>query len=461
MNLLPATGDADASTRLIAAVDRKRSGGPLEPDHIERLVADFVAGRIPDYQMAAWLATVACRGMSIAETAALTRAYVDSGERLDLSGIDRTVLDKHSTGGVGDNVSLVVVPIVAACGVAIGKVSGRGLGHAGGTIDKLESISGLRLDLGAAGMHRLLREVGMVIASQSEDLVPGDRATYALRDVTGTVESIPLIAASIISKKVAVGAGGLLLDVKTGAGALITDHALSIRLAETMVDLARTFGLPCWAVLTDMSQPLGYAVGNALEVKEALEVLRGARIPGLSELCRVLSRLMLRMADPGLTDAAADQRVSHVLDSGAAHERFLRWAGAQGADVRVLAQPELLPTAPHRKIVIADRPGWVEAVDPRAIGGAAVRVGAGRLVHGAPLDHAAGVTLRRRVGDRVGIGDPLAEVHYTNGDAATAVALTYSAFTIGAQPPAVRPMVHQLFTPPEPSTHESRLPEGQ
>jgi pyrimidine-nucleoside phosphorylase len=435
----------EASARLLAAISRKRSGSPMEAPQIEALIADFIAGRVPDYQLAAWLATIACQGMSLEETAALTRAYVTGGERLDFSGIGCPVLDKHSTGGVGDNVSLVVVPVVAACGVAVAKMSGRGLGYAGGTLDKLESIRGLRLRLGSAEMYRLLREVGMVITGQNPQLAPGDHATYALRDVTGTVESIPLIAASIISKKVAVGADGLLLDVKTGAGALIPEKTMAIQLASTMVRLAASFGLGCRAVLSDMSQPLGYAVGNALEVKEALLALRGEEIPGLSELCRVLSRLMLQSADPSLTDTAADERISDVLDSGAAHEQFLRWAVAQGADVRLLEEPSLLPTAPHREIIAADQPGWIQTVDPRSIGTAALRVGAGRLVQDAPLDHAAGVVLRRRVGDLVSAGEALAEVHYTGGDAATAIALTRSAFTIGTQPPAPVPVVHEIF----------------
>jgi pyrimidine-nucleoside phosphorylase len=435
----------EASARLLAAIAQKRSGRPMEAAQIEALIADFIVGRVPDYQMAAWLATVACQGMSLEETAALTRAYVAGGERLDFGGIGRPVVDKHSTGGVGDNVSLVVVPVVAACGVAVAKMSGRGLGYAGGTLDKLESVSGLRLRLGPAEVYRLLREVGMVITGQNAQLAPGDHATYALRDVTGTVESIPLIAASIISKKVAVGADGLLLDVKTGAGALIPDKTMAIQLASTMVRLAGSFGLRCRAVLSDMSQPLGYAVGNALEVKEALLALRGAEIPGLSELCRVLSRLMLQSAEPGLTDAAADDRISRVLDSGAAHEQFLRWAAGQGADVRLLEEPSLLPTALYQEIVTADRPGWVRTVDPRSIGTAALRVGAGRLVQDALLDQAAGVVLRRRVGDWVNAGDSLAEVHYTGGDAATAIALTRSAFTIGPEPPVLSPVVHEIF----------------
>jgi len=438
----------DASAHLIEAITQKRAGQPLRHRQIARLIDDFVAGRLPDYQMSAWLATVACQGMTLAETTALTGAYVDSGVRLRLGGQDRPIVDKHSTGGVGDKVSLVVVPMVAACGVAVAKMSGRGLGHAGGTVDKLESIPGLRVDLSADAVRRILRDIGMVITGQSDDLAPGDRATYRLRDVTGTVDSIPLIAASVISKKLAFGADGLLLDVKVGAGALTPDHATALRLAETMVEVAYSFGMPCRAVLTDMSQPLGFAVGNSLEVKEALAVLAGEHVPGLSGLCRMLARVMLQLADPNLNDDTADRRLADTLDSGAAYDQFLRWATAQGAESDVLAQPALLPTAACVATIAADRPGWVTAVDPRAIGHAALRVGAGRLVQGTPLDHAAGVLLRRRVGDYVERGDPLAEVHHSGGvDAATAIASTRSAFTIGAERPTAPPMVHQVLSP--------------
>jgi len=435
----------DASAHVLGTIARKRAGELLPARDIKRLIEDFVAGRVPDYQMSAWLATVACIGMEIEETEALTRAYVAGGMSVDLGGVGKRVIDKHSTGGVGDKVSLVVTPIVAACGVAVAKMSGRGLGHAGGTIDKLESIRGLRLDLAAAEVRALVNELGMVITGQSAELAPGDKATYALRDVTGTVESVPLIAASIISKKVAVGAHGLLLDVKTGAGALIQDHAMAVHLAQTMVDLATRFGLDCRAVLSDMSQPLGFAVGNALEVKEALAALRGDSIPGFTELCRVLSRLMLQLALPDLSDAEADQQVSVAVSSGAAHEKFLQWARAQGADAAQLANPDLLPTAPRREFIRADRTGWVESIDPRAIGNAALRVGAGRLVQGAPIDHSAGIVLQRRVGDAVAAGDCLAEIHYDEGDITSAKNLTASAFTLGISQVCVPPVVHQVF----------------
>ncbi|HUO38541.1 MAG TPA: thymidine phosphorylase [Mycobacterium sp.] len=442
------TTAGDASAHLIEAIIQKRGGQPLDSGQIARIVDDFLASRVPDYQMSAWLATVACQGMNLAETTALTGAYVDSVVRLRLGDTAGPVLDKHSTGGVGDKVSLVVVPVVAACGVAVAKMSGRGLGHAGGTVDKLESIPGLGLDLPASAVRRILSEVGMVITGSSDELAPGDRATYALRDVTGTVDSIPLIAASIVSKKIAVGADALLLDVKAGSGALTPDPGTATRLAETMVEVAQNFGLRCQAVLTDMSRPLGCAVGNALEVKEALAVLAGEHVPGLSELCRFLSRLMLQLADPDLSDGAADRRVDDAFASRAGYQQFVRWATAQGADTGVFTRPDRLPAAAHRATIVADRPGWVTAVDARAIGCAALRIGAGRLVHGAALDHAAGVLLLRRIGDYVEPGDMLAEVHYSRGDPTAAIDGTRSAFMIDAERPLPPPVVHRIVSDP-------------
>lgn len=439
------TEEARASSRVQASIVAKREGERLPASDIRGVVDDYVNGRVPDHQMAAWLATIACRGLDLAELTELTDSYVSGGERLHLDRMDRVVLDKHSTGGVGDKVSLVVAPIVAACGVAVVKMSGRGLGHAGGTIDKLESIPGIRLDLGPDDIYALVERVGMTIVSQSPALAPGDGATYALRDVTGTVESIPLIAASIVSKKVAVGASGLVLDVKTGAGALISDRSRAGLLAETMLRLARQFGLTCGAVLSDMSQPLGCAVGNALEIKEVLSTLRGEQVPGLWEVCSVLARLMLQGADPTLSDSEADARVAKAVASGAAYERFLEWASAQGGDRRTLERPELLPGAKHVVPITAVRAGWVRDVAPRAVGMASVHVGAGRLAHRAPLDHGSGVWVTAHVGSRVEVGQTLAELRYNGGDHDMAVGLLTSAFDISDEPVEAPPMIHQIF----------------
>jgi pyrimidine-nucleoside phosphorylase len=354
------------------------------------------------------------------------------------------VLDKHSTGGIGDTVSLVVAPLVAACGVAVAKMSGRGLGLTGGTIDKMESIRGLRLELDADEVYRVLDAAGMVITGQSAQLTPGDKATYALRDVTGTVDSLPLIAASIVSKKIAVGAHGVLFDVKTGAGALIPDPERALELARLMVDVATGAGLHCRAVLTDMSQPLGYAVGNALEVREALDALRGEDVPGLTDLSLTISALMLRSAEPGLTPAAAERKVSETLASGAGYEQFVRWAAAQGAEPGALDEPGGLPVAAHQVEVLAKDDGYVNNVDPRAIGTAAMRVGAGRLVKGGALDHAAGVVLRRRVGDAVAAGEPLAVIHHRDG-VEPPVDLVAGAFGLAESAPPRPPVVLQVI----------------
>lgn len=440
----------EASARVQASVVAKRDGQVLAPSVLRAVVDDYVAGRIPQYQMAAWLATVACRGLDMTELVALTEAYVTGGERLDLGRIDGAVLDKHSTGGVGDKLSLVVVPIVAACGVSVVKMSGRGLGHAGGTIDKLESIPGLRLDLAPEEVYSLVGRVGMVLMSQSDALAPGDDATYSLRDVTGTVESIPLIAASIMSKKVAVGSDGLVLDVKTGAGALITDLDRARELAETMMALADRFELPCRAVLSDMSQPLGYAVGNALEVKEALAVLRGEPVPDLWEAGLVLARLMLQSADPSLSDREADDRATTAVRSGAAHERFMSWTAAQGGDARALEDPARLPGAEHVRHIVAPRSGWVHDLAPRAVGMAAVHVNAGRLSHQAELDHGAGVLLLRRVGDRVEAGDPVAELHYNRGDPDLAARLLEGAYSVSDEAVEPASVIHRVLGGPTP-----------
>ncbi|MFD6624394.1 thymidine phosphorylase [Streptomyces diastaticus] len=436
--------DLAASVRVLDAINRKRAGTALAADEIAGIVADFVAGSIPDYQMSAWLATVACQGLSTDELTALTRAYTASPRQLDLSRIDGAVIDKHSTGGVGDTTTLIVVPIVAACGAPVVKMTGRALGYAGGTLDKLESIKGLRVYLPTDEIVPMVNSIGMVITGQGADLTPGDGATYALRDVTATVESIPLIAASIISKKVAVRADGLVLDVKTGAGALIPDRDRAVQLTETMLDLARAFGLSASAVLSDMSQPLGPSVGNALEIRQALAELRGRRSPGLWDLCAAICRLMLQSVDSGLTDEQAMTRINRVVDDGSAYETFVRWAVAQGAAAAAL-EAEELPTASRRQLVKAAESGWITRIDPRTVGQATMLVGAGRLTHDGPLDYGAGVLLQHRVGDRVAKGDVLAELHYDRGDADAARQLVESAFHIGDQHVTAPPAVHQIF----------------
>lgn len=418
--------DADvhavASAHVQATISRKRSGMRLTDSEVFRVVDDFVHERIADYQMSAWLATVACTGLDLFETAALTRAYVDTGRLLDLSGITEPVVDKHSTGGVGDNTTMIVAPMVAACGVRVAKLSGRGLGHAGGTVDKLESIPGLRLSLTMEEIAAAVKSsTGLVLAAQSADMAPGDAVTYALRDVTATVESAPLIAASIISKKIAVGADVVILDVKYGTGGLLRNYDEAVSLARLLVQLGDHLGLRCEPILTDMNQPLGRAVGNALEVKEALEVLGGSYVRGLSEQCYELASIMLRRANPGLDARDSDQLLRDAIDSGEALSRFIKWATSQGANPADLASPSRLPTAGSVTEVRAERAGWLINVDARKIGTAALRVGAGRHRADSELDHSAGLVVHHRVGDRIEIGTLLVEIHHNGGDIVGAV----------------------------------------
>jgi pyrimidine-nucleoside phosphorylase len=431
--------------RLLTAIEAKRAGRSLIPEVISSIIHDYTAGRIPDYQMAAWLMAVTCQGMDMAETLALTRSYVDSGDRIDLSSVRRTVVDKHSTGGVGDKVTLFVAPVVASLGVGVLKMTGRGLGYAGGTLDKLESIPGLRMDLSEQEMLAVLEKTGMVITGQTARLVPADAATYALRDVTGTVTSAPLIAASIMSKKIAAATSGAVLDVKFGSGGLVDTYEAAEHLATIMVELGAACDLPCVAVLSDVHQPLGRAIGNALEVREALEALRGVEVPGFSELARLLAGLMLRLADPGLDERTANERVRAAVADGSALAVFQAWVAAQGGDPRCAEEPDSLPRAPYREVVTAPTSGWVHAVDARQLGRLSVRLGAGRLAHAAPIDHAVGLIVRCRIADQVHTGEPIAEIHMRDGDRAGAQDAVRAAFDIRPQRLDPLPSVHRVI----------------
>ncbi|MDP3372310.1 MAG: thymidine phosphorylase [Candidatus Paracaedibacteraceae bacterium] len=433
------------TSRILDSINLKRANKDLPSEMIESIIKDFVADRIPDYQMSAWLATVATAGMSLDEIESLTRAYVSGGGSLDHSTLGQKVVDKHSTGGVGDKVTFIVVPIVSACGVPVVKISGRGLGHAGGTLDKLESIAGLKVNLTAKEISNVINKTGMVMTGQSANLVPGDKATYQLRDISGSVESIPLIAASIISKKVATGADCLVLDVKTGSGALIQDYQGANELAEIMIKLAERFGIKCRAVISDMSQPLGYAVGNALEVKEAIEVLKGSDIPGLTELCVELSRLMLQIAKPELTDVDARNKVIHAISSGLAYEKFINWACAQGADGKQLLEPNTLPTAKYVISIKANKSGWVQYVNSRTIGNAVLELGANRKLEGSVIDHSVGVIIRKHVGDRVVENEEIAEIHYNKANIDISKKMILSAFSIGNDRPNIQPIIHRII----------------
>jgi pyrimidine-nucleoside phosphorylase len=384
---------------VLEVIAHKRDGLEHSPDEIRLILDGYLAGSIPDYQVAAWLMAVVTRGMTRTETLALTQAMVASGEVLDLSTIPGFKVDKHSTGGVGDKVTLIAGPLAAACGVRVPKLSGRGLAHTGGTLDKLESVPGLRVELTPDEFIAQVREVGLAVAAQSPRMVPADKALYALRDVTATVPSIPLIASSVMSKKLAAGADGIVLDVKSGRGAFMPGVASAVELARVMVEIGEGAGRRTVALVTAMDNPLGRSVGNALEVREALDVLGGAGDEELREVSVRVAAEMCRLAgvsrDPGETIA-----------DGSALARFERMLTAQGGRLA-----EGLPTAPVQVALPAPSAGWVVAIDALEVGYASVELGAGRLRKGEPIDHAAGIVIELQVGDRVEAGRPLAVIH--------------------------------------------------
>jgi pyrimidine-nucleoside phosphorylase len=420
-------------------IERKRDGEELTAEEIGELVLGYARGDVPDYQMAAFCMAVFFRGLSGAETFALTDAFIRSGETLDLgAALGRKVVDKHSTGGVGDKTSIAVAPIVAACGVPFAKMSGRGLGHTGGTLDKLESIPGFRVELTAEEFVAQVRDVGVAIIGQTADLVPADKGLYALRDVTATVDEVSLIAASIMSKKIAAGAQAIVLDVKVGAGAFMKSLADARRLAETMLELGARGGREVVCLLTDMDQPLGSAVGNALEIREAVATLRGEGPPDFTELVLRACTKLLALSDLGLDEAAARERVLAATADGSAVEAYERWIRAQGGD----PDESELPTAPVVRPVEAARDGFVTRLDAIAVGQAAVRLGAGRRTKDDAIDHAVGIVCHAKRGDRVSAGDVLAEVHARDEAAAAAAAAELlEAYELGGAAPDARPIV--------------------
>lgn len=399
---------------VVALIDRKKRGGELTGEEIRFLCEGFVAKRIPDYQMSAWLMAVVFRGMTETETLALTRAMVESGVTLGWEELDRPTVDKHSTGGVGDKTSLVLVPLMAAAGAAFVKMSGRGLGHTGGTLDKLEAIPGFRVSLELEEMRAQVGRIGCALVGQSPELVPADGALYALRDVTGTVESVPLIAGSIMSKKLAGGARTVVLDVKWGAGAFMTTREEARELARALVRIGEGAGRRTRAVLSPMDEPLGRAVGNALEVREAIDTLRGGGPSDLWELTLELGTHLLLLSGLAASEGEARDRLVELRASGRGAEAFGELVRAQGGDPRVVDAPDdVLPHAPVVREVTsgADDDRWVAALDARGVGVAALDLGAGRRRKGDPVDPAVGIVLRARIGDRVAPGDPLAEIH--------------------------------------------------
>ena len=426
--------------RLIA---RKRDGGELSPDAIESFVRSFLAGDVADYQMSAFLMAVYFRGMSGGETAALTRAMVDSGTRLDLSSVPGIKVDKHSTGGVGDKVSIPLAPLVAACGVFVPMISGRGLGHTGGTLDKLEAIPGFRTRLAADEFVRILREVGYVMGGQSADLAPADRRMYALRDVTATVESIPLIVSSILSKKVAEGANGLVMDVKFGRGAFMPDVEQAARLGRELDRVGSLLGLTLRVFLTDMDRPLGRKIGNALEIAESIDILTGGGPPDLKEITLALGGAMLMLAGKARDEAEGRRYIEGAIADRSGLEKFRQLIMAQGGDPLVIDDPSRLPAAPVRMELTAQEDGWVIDVDPRLIGEAIIDLGGGRRRAEDAVDPAVGIDLAVARGDSVRSGQLLATIHAAErGTMADFVlAALRRAIRVGPAPPPPRPLI--------------------
>jgi pyrimidine-nucleoside phosphorylase len=391
-------------------IQHKRDGHALQPAEWRQLIHDYTAGRVPDYQMAALLMAVVWRGLSPDELAALTEAMLDSGDRLDFQGFALPRIDKHSTGGIGDKVSLLLAPMVASCGVAVPMMSGRGLGHTGGTLDKLESIPGFRTNLTLLEARAQVERIGCAMLGQTAEIAPADKRLYALRDVTGTVESIPLISASILSKKLAEGLSGLVLDVKTGSGAFLPEPSQAIELARTMIGLARAHGCHTVALLTAMDRPLGRSCGNALEVEEAIEGLRGEGPDDLMTVTYALGIEMLLLA--GVADDAlhARRQLEESVTSGRALQKLSRIIEAQGGNPKVVDDPELLPQAGEVEVFRASRDGMVAQVEPRRIGRAIVELGGGRRTIEDEIDPAVGFVIPAKPGDRVREGEPLASV---------------------------------------------------
>lgn len=422
--------------RMVELIEKKRDGGRLSRAEIRFIINGYTAGEIPDYQLSALLMAIVFRGMDEEETLELTMAMAESGDMVDLSALGAMTADKHSTGGVGDKTSLVLCPMVACCGVKMAKMSGRGLGHTGGTIDKLESFPGFSVSMSGERFMEIADSVGFVIAGQSGELAPADKKLYALRDVTGTVPAIPLIVSSIMSKKLASGAKSIVLDVKTGSGAFMATEEDSFELARQMVAVGRLAGRNMSAVVTDMDQPLGFAVGNALEVKEAIAVLRGEDVSDLRELCLTLGSEILLNAAAAASAEEAREKLEAVLADGSALERLAAMVEAQGGDRRAVYDTSLLPKADVELAVAAAESGFVSAIDARAVGRVSMMLGGGRETKESGIDLGVGVVLRKKNGDAVTAGETLAVIHARTKESAEKAAEALRAcYTITAEQP--------------------------
>jgi pyrimidine-nucleoside phosphorylase len=434
-------------------IKKKRDGGKLSDEELRFFISGLVEGAIPDYQSSALLMAIFLQGMDDEETVSLTSAMMDSGGALGLEGVAGPLVDKHSTGGVGDKPSIILAPLMATMGIKVPMVSGRGLGHTGGTLDKLESIPGLRTDLGQDELREHLKNPGFFMIGQTEGLAPADKKLYALRDVTATVESVPLIASSIMSKKLAEGVQGLLLDVKMGSGAFMKEPEMAMRLARTMVDIGNSMGVKTAALITDMNQPLGRTVGNALELKECISVLKGRGRGDLMELTMILAAWMLNIAD-AISDETEVKKMNkftlgkyqreaiEFIEKGDAFKKFVEFIDAQHGDPEIAFTPTMLPSASSTKHITAEREGFVRKMDAECVGTAAMMLGAGRARAEDTIDHAAGIILNKKVGDYVKAGEPVAQFHYNNdGPIKDAEYAFRSGLEIGLRETATSPLV--------------------
>lgn len=427
-------------------IRKKREGIPLSSEEIRYMVSEFTKGNIPDYQMSAFCMAVIFKGMTDEETVALTQEMAHSGDMLDLSRFGDRSVDKHSTGGVGDKTSLIIGPIVASCGCVFAKMSGRGLGHTGGTVDKLESVKGYRIAVDEDSFLRQAEDIGIALIGQTGNFTPADKKLYALRDVTETVDSIPLIVSSIMSKKIAAGAKNIVLDVKCGSGAFMKDADSARVLARKMVDIGKACGRNIAAVITDMDVPLGYAVGNSLEVKEAVALLKGEDIPDLKEVCLVISAHLISMCH-GKSIEEARKDAEEALYSGRAFEKMKEWFSCQGADQSLLDDTDRFPKAKVVFDIVSEKEGYIAHMDTEMIGRASMELGAGRRTKDDDIDYSAGLVLRAKTGDLVKRGDVLATLYTSDeGKIAEAKAFFESALTFSADKPADEKLIIDMVS---------------
>jgi pyrimidine-nucleoside phosphorylase len=430
----------------LAVIQKKRDRGTLTRDEIASFIRGYMSGQVADYHVSAWLMAVYLNGMTIEETLALTREMRDSGRVLDLSSIQGKKIDKHSTGGVGDKTSMIIAPIVAACGVTVPMITGRGLGHTGGTLDKLQSIPGFNPLPPPGKFVDILKRVGAVITGQTDDLAPADRRMYALRDVTGTVESIPLITSSILSKKLAEGIDGLVMDVKTGSGAFMPTFETASALAKSIVDVCRAMKTKIVVVISDMEQPLGRAVGNALEIRECIEFLKGNAPEDLETITIALAAQMIRLGNRAKSPEEASKLAYEAVSGGHAAARFRDIIRAQGGDERVIENPDLLPKASHIRNFRANSNGFVTRCDAKLLGLACNALGAGRDRMEDVIDPAVGIYLEKKIRDRVAEGDVLCQIHWNDGKRLhNALPLIEEAFEIKSRPTTSRSLVHAVL----------------